>query len=57
MAEVLYQDSFNDAPGYFDIIDDQGYDPTYGDVNFWWYPHGITGLIDAFDAEIGRAHV
>jgi len=50
MAEVLYQDSFNDNPGYFDIVDDQGYDSGYGNVNFWWYPLGISGLIDAFDA-------
>ena len=50
MAEVLYQDSFADNPGYFDIIDDQGFDPLYGDVNFYWYTLGITGLIDAFDA-------
>lgn len=50
IAEVLWQDSFNDTPGYFDIIDDQGFDPTYSDVNFWWYTLGITGLIDAFEA-------
>ncbi len=50
IAEVLWQDSFNDSPGFFDIIDDQGFDSAYGDVNFWWYNLGITGLIDAFDA-------
>ena len=49
MAEVVYQDSFNDNPGYFDIIDDQGFDPTYSDTNFWWYNLGITGLIDSFN--------
>lgn len=48
MAEVLWQDSFNDNPGYFDIVDDAGWDPTYADVNFWWYTLGLTGLIDAF---------
>lgn len=50
MAEVVWEDSFNDNPGYFDIIDDQGFDPLYGDANFWWYNLGITGLIDSFDA-------
>ncbi|MBU1950685.1 MAG: hypothetical protein KJ927_18375 [Candidatus Eisenbacteria bacterium] len=50
IAEVIYQDSFNDTPGYFDIDDDDGWDPTYSDVNFYWYNLGITGLIDAFDA-------
>ncbi len=48
IAEVLYQDSFMDNPGYFDIIDDAGWDPTYANVNYWWYTLGITGLIDAF---------
>ncbi|MFO7652602.1 MAG: FlgD immunoglobulin-like domain containing protein [Candidatus Krumholzibacteriia bacterium] len=50
MAEVLWQDSFNDSPGHFDIVDDQGFDPTYADKNFWWYNLGICGLIDAFQA-------
>ncbi|MCX6664388.1 MAG: PKD domain-containing protein [Euryarchaeota archaeon] len=50
MAEVLYQDSYMNNPGYFDIIDDQGFDPLYGNVNYYWYTLGITGLIDAFDA-------
>lgn len=50
MAEVLWQDSFNDNPGYFDVVDDAGWDPTYADRNFWWYTLGLTGLIDAFDA-------
>jgi hypothetical protein len=50
MAEVLWQDSFNDNPGYFDIIDDAGWDPTYANRNYWWYTLGLTGLIDAFYA-------
>jgi hypothetical protein len=50
VAEVLWQDSFNDAPGYFDIVDDAGWDPTYADYNFYWYNLGVTGLIDAFAA-------
>ncbi len=48
IAEVLYQDSFMDNPGYFDIIDDQGWDAGYGNFNYYWYTLGITGLIDAF---------
>jgi hypothetical protein len=48
MAEVIYQDSFMDNPGLFDIVDDAGWDPTYANVNYWWYTLGITGLIDAF---------
>lgn len=50
IAEVLWQDSFNDNPGYFDIVDDAGFDPTYADYNFYWYNLGVTGLIDAFSA-------
>lgn len=49
-AEVLWQDSFNDNPGLFDVVDDAGFDPTYEDKDFWWYTLGITGLIDAFNA-------
>jgi len=50
MAEVLYQDSFNDTPGYFDLDEDDGFDPTYTDTNFYWYTLGISGLLDAFSA-------
>ena len=50
IAEVIWQDSFNDNPGYFDIVDDAGWDPTYTDRNFYWYCLGLTGLIDAFRA-------
>jgi hypothetical protein len=50
IAEVIWQDSFNDNPGYFDVVDDAGYDPTYSDLNFYWYNLGITGLIEAFVA-------
>jgi hypothetical protein len=50
MAEVLWEDSFNDNPGYFDIVDDAGWDPTYGDHDYYWYNLGISGLIDAFNA-------
>ncbi|GAB4321841.1 MAG: hypothetical protein Kow0074_12920 [Candidatus Zixiibacteriota bacterium] len=50
IASVIWEDSFNDNPGYFDVVDDAGFDPTYTDKNFWWYTLGITGLITAFDA-------
>ncbi len=50
IAEVLWQDSYNSNPGYFDVVADAGWDPTYADVNFWWYTLGLTGLIDAFEA-------
>ena len=48
MAEVLWQDSFNDTPGHFDVVDDAGYDAGGADKNYWWYNLGLTGLIDAF---------
>ncbi|MBU0692695.1 hypothetical protein KKH18_12905, partial [bacterium] len=47
IAEVLYQDSFS-GTGYFDVVADAGWDPTYTDTNFYWYTLGLTGLIDAF---------
>jgi hypothetical protein len=49
IAEVIWQDSFNSNPGYFDIYSDNGWDPTYATVDYWWYTLGITGLIDAFN--------
>jgi hypothetical protein len=50
IANVLWQDSFNDSPGLFDVVDDAGWDPTYANVNYWWYCLGVSGLIDAFSA-------
>ena len=50
MAEVLWQDSFNDTPGLFDIDDDNGFDITDSNPNYWWYNLGISGLIRAFVA-------
>ncbi len=55
IAEVLWQDSYNNNPGYFDVVADAGWDPTYTDNNFWWYTLGITGLIDAFNASGNHA--
>ncbi|MCD4730922.1 MAG: hypothetical protein K8R74_10000, partial [Bacteroidales bacterium] len=49
IAEVIYQDSFMLNPGYFDIYSDNGWDPTYATVDYYWYTLGITGLIDAFN--------
>ncbi len=50
IAEVLWQDSFNSNPGYFDVVADAGWDPTWTNVNYWWYTLGISGLLDAFSA-------
>jgi hypothetical protein len=50
MAEVLWQDSYNNTPGLFDVEDDDGFDPTYGNRNYWWYTLGLSGLLDAFRA-------
>ena len=52
IAEVMWQDSFNANPGYFQPYNpvNQGFDPTWGDTHFWWYTLGITGLIDGFTA-------
>ena len=49
-AEVLYQDSYNNNPGYFKPTGGQnnGWDPTYNNSNYWWYTLGISGLMDAF---------
>ena len=51
IAEVLWQDSFNNNPGYFKPHDPQnkGFDPDYANVNFYWYTGGVSGLIRAFD--------
>ena len=50
IAEVIYQDSFNDNPGCFDIVDDAGWDYAGSNANYWWYTLGISGLIDAFES-------
>ncbi len=50
IAEVLWQDTYNDNPGYFDLVDDAGWDPTYGTIDYYWYTLGLCCLIDAFDA-------
>ncbi|HMB70089.1 MAG TPA: hypothetical protein VKU85_12290, partial [bacterium] len=50
IAEVLWQDSFNSSPGYFDVVADAGYDSTYANTDYWWYNLGISGLVTAFVA-------
>jgi hypothetical protein len=50
IAEVLWQDSYNSNPGYFDVVADAGWDPSWSNVNYWWYTLGISGLVDAFVA-------
>ena len=49
-AEVIYQDSFNNNPGYFDLTTDKnkGWDPTYANTDYYWFTLGISGLLDAF---------
>jgi len=50
-AEVLWQDSFNGAPGYFDPDGhSQGAVDDWSNTDYYWYALGITGLIDAFVA-------
>ncbi len=50
MAEVIYQDSFMQNPGYFNLTTNKnnGWDPNYGNLDYYWYSLGITGLIDSF---------
>jgi len=52
IAEVLYQDSYNNNPGYFKPTGGQndGWDETYTETDYWWYALGITGLLDGFHA-------
>ncbi len=55
IAEVLWQDTYNDTPGYFDIVGNCGFDPSNGDYDY--YNLGISGLLDAFvaaDAHTGE---
>src|ERR1039458_1575947 len=50
IAEVIYQDSYNTNPGFFepDGTQNAGWDPTYTNTNYYWYTLGITGIMDAF---------
>ncbi len=49
VAEVIWQDSFNSNPGYFDPDGhSMGFDPGYANTDYYWYSLGVSGLIDAF---------
>ena len=49
MAEVLYDDSFLLAPGFFDFDGRcKGYDTEWANTDYYWYTLGIQGLIEAF---------
>jgi hypothetical protein len=49
IADMLWQDSFNGTPGYFEPFGtNQGYDPAWNTSDYWWYNLGVTGLIRAF---------
>jgi len=49
MAEVLYQDAFMLAPGYFDFNGRcKGYTTDYSNPDYYWYGLGIQGLITSF---------
>ena len=49
-AEVLWRDSFEDNPGYFDPDDENmGIDPTGDEPLYYWYSMGVASLIRAFD--------
>ncbi len=52
IVEVLYQDSFNASPGFFEphVATTKGYDPTWTNSKFWFYPAGVASLITAFQA-------
>jgi hypothetical protein len=52
VAEVIYEDSFNANPGFFQPLEPttKGFDPTYADNKFWFYPGGVAGIIAAFEA-------
>ncbi|MEN8008049.1 MAG: FlgD immunoglobulin-like domain containing protein [Candidatus Krumholzibacteriota bacterium] len=52
IVEVIYQDSFNANPGFFEphVATSKGWDPTGTDSKFWLYPAGVAGIITAFQA-------
>jgi hypothetical protein len=45
MAQVVFQDVYNDNPGYFDLEDDK---------QNYWYNLGVTGVLDCF--KIAEVH-
>jgi hypothetical protein len=52
IVEVIYQDSFNANPGFFEPFEPttKGWDPGWADPKFWFYPAGVAGIITAFEA-------
>jgi hypothetical protein len=49
VAEVIWQDSFNASPGYFDPDGhSMGFDEGWANTDYYWYSLGVSGLIDAF---------
>ncbi len=49
IAEVVWQDSFNGSPGYFDPDGhSQGYDPAWSTADYYWYSIGLSGIVEAF---------
>lgn len=46
IAEVIWQDSHNDSPGYFDLEECKAAE--HGTARSYWFNLGVTGLIDAF---------
>jgi hypothetical protein len=52
IVEVIYQDSFNANPGFFEPHQPttKGDDPTYANNKFWFYPAGVAGIITVFEA-------
>ncbi|MBZ0269630.1 T9SS type A sorting domain-containing protein [bacterium] len=50
IAEVIWQDTFNASPGYFDLVADSGFDSTYANTDYYWYTLGVSGLITGFVA-------
>ncbi len=51
MAAVMWEDSFNSNPGYFDVYGAcQGNIDDYSNVRYYWYTLGVQGLISAFNA-------
>jgi len=52
IVEVLYQDSYNANPGFFEphVATTKGWDSGWANNKFWFYPGGVTGLINSFQA-------
>ncbi len=52
IVEVLYQDSFNASPGFFEphVATTKGWDPTWSNTKYYLYSAGVAGLITVFEA-------